>query len=86
MTDDIPMFARSFSGAKRSARVEARVTDETKFDLAKRCHEIGITESDYVQQLIEVCLYGFEHVTSVQSSRLRLVCGSSGLASEGETK
>lgn len=86
MTGDIPMFARSFTGAKRTARVEARVTDETKFDLAKRCHEIGVTESDYVQQLIEISLYGFEHVTSVQAARLRLVCGSYGLASDGEPK
>lgn len=84
MTEDLPMFARSFTGAKRNSRVEARVTDETKFDLARRCHEIGITESDYVQQLIEVSLYGFEHVTSVQSSRLRLVCGSSGLDRDKE--
>ena len=82
MTGDIPMFARSFTGAKRNSRVEARVTDETKFDLARRCHEIGVTESDYVQQLIEVSLYGFDHVTSVQAGRLRQVCGSSGLAQD----
>lgn len=82
MAGDIPMFTRSFNGPKRSARIESRVTDETKFDLARRCHEIGMTESDYVAQLVEVSLYGFEHVTSVQAGRLRLVCGSSGLAQE----
>ena len=34
-----PVFARSAMGGKRTARVEARVTDETKFALAQRCHQ-----------------------------------------------
>lgn len=76
---DNAIFARSLMGGKRSARVESRVTDETKFALARRCHELGMTESDYVANLVEVSLFGFDHVASVQASRLRGVCGSSGL-------
>jgi hypothetical protein len=79
MNDDIPMFARSALGGKKSSRVEARITDETKFDLARRCHELGLTESDYLASLIEVSLYGAEHVLSVQRTRLKEVCGLSGL-------
>lgn len=79
MTDDIPMFARSAMGGKRSARIEARVTDETKLALAQRCHQIGITESDFIAQLVELSLYGYEHVASGQQDRLRMVCGSAGL-------
>lgn len=74
-----PAFARSAMGGKRSARIEARVTDETKFALAQRCHQIGITESDFITNLVELSLFGYEHVASVQQDRLRMVCGSSGL-------
>ena len=71
-------FARSALGGKRSARVEARVTDETKFALARRCHEIGITESDYVATLVETSLFGEDHVRTVQEQRLKAVCGRAG--------
>lgn len=74
-----PVFARSAMGGKRTARVEARVTDETKFALAQRCHQIGITESDFIANLVELSLFGYEHVASVQQERLRQVCGGSGL-------
>jgi hypothetical protein len=66
-------------GGKRSARIEARVTDETKFALAHRCHQIGISESDFIANLVELSLFGYEHVASIQQERLRQVCGSSGL-------
>lgn len=76
---DSPLaFARSALGGKRSARVEARVTDETKFALARRCHEIGITESDYVATLVETSLFGEDHVRTVQEQRLKAVCGRAG--------
>jgi len=62
---------------KRSAQVEARVHDETKLDLARRCHELGITESEYLQQLVEVSLYGMDHVMNMHQKRLAGVCGLS---------
>lgn len=77
---DTPMFARTtVSGTKRSARIEARVTDETKFALAQRCHELGMTESQYLERLVEVSLYGAEHVLSVEREKTARVCGLSGL-------
>lgn len=79
--DDTPVFARSAMGGKRTARIEARVTDETKFTLAQRCHQIGITESDFIANLVEMSLFGYDHVASVQQDRLRMVCGSAGLVS-----
>lgn len=85
MTGEIPMFARSAMGGKRTARIEARVTDETKFALAQRCHQIGITESDYITNLVELSLFGYEHVASVQQDRLRLVCGGAGLVPPKQT-
>lgn len=79
---NVPMFARSAMGGKRTARIEARVPDETKFALAHRCHQIGITESDFIANLVEISLFGYEHVASIQQDRLRMVCGSAGLMPE----
>jgi len=72
-------FARSALGGKRSARVEARVTDETKLELTRRCHLLGITESDFITTLVETSLFGVDHVLTVQRERLVQVCGRSGL-------
>lgn len=79
MLDDTPMFTRSALGGKRSARIDTRVTDETKLALAKRCHELGITESDFVNSLVEASLFGADHVLSMQRQRLIEVCGKAGI-------
>lgn len=70
-------FARSMRGAKRTAKVEARVTDDLKFDLQRRCHELAMSESDYIDRLVAISLYGIEHVRSVELSRIQQVCGLS---------
>lgn len=68
-----PMFARAMLGGKKSSEVKARITDESKFALQRRCHELGVTESDYVGQLIDVSLYGKKHVESIALDRMRQV-------------
>lgn len=75
--------ARSLTGAKRSARVEARVSDELKLDLARRCHELGMTESDFIERLLAASLYGVVHVLTMEQQRLAGVCGLSGLSGVG---
>ena len=74
-----PAFARSLTGSKRTNRVEARISDEMKFDLQRRCHELSMTESDYIDRLLSISLYGFEHVRSMELRRIQEVCGLSGL-------
>lgn len=78
-----PNFARSMNGSKRTNRVEARVADELKFDLQRKCHELSMSESDYIDRLLSVSLYGVEHVTSMELARIHAVCGLSGLDSQG---
>ena len=68
-------LGRSPLGGKKTARVDVRITDETKFDLARKCHELGISESDFVCTLIESSLYGMDHVLKVQRDRLLAVRG-----------
>lgn len=74
-----PVFARSLTGGKRTNRAEARITDELKIDLQRKCHELSMTESDYIDRLLSIALYGFEHVRSMELTRLEQVCGLSGL-------
>lgn len=73
------MTTHRIFGAKRTCKVEARVTDELKFELQRKCHEIGITESDYLDRLLSISLFGFEHVASLEQQKLQKVCGLSGL-------
>jgi len=77
-------LGRSPLGGKKTARVDVRITDDTKFDLTRKCHELGISESDYVCTLIESSLYGLEHVLKVQRDRLMAVRGLAGLPPTNE--
>jgi hypothetical protein len=68
-------FARSAIGGKKSAEIKARTSDELKFALQRRCHELGMTESEYIDRLVAVSLFGIEHVNSVEQERTKKVAG-----------
>ncbi len=73
--NDTPAFSRSPMPGKRSSEVKARVTDELKFDLARKCHELGITESDYIDRLLCVSLYGLDHVLELDNQKTTKITG-----------
>ena len=75
MTTNLPLFSRTPIGGKRSSDVKARVSDETKFALQKRCAELGITESDYIDRLLLVSLFGFESVVQMEREKTEKVAG-----------
>ncbi|MBX3653228.1 MAG: hypothetical protein KF686_03525 [Ramlibacter sp.] len=68
-------FARSSIGGKKSSWAGGRVSDELKLDLARRCHELGVTESQYVERLLALSLYGFDHVVNVERDLTKKVAG-----------
>lgn len=70
-----PAFARSVMRGKRSARVEARVTEDLKFDLQRKCAELAITESDYIDRLLCVSLYGPEAVLEMEQQKTHMIMG-----------
>lgn len=74
MSDKI-MFSRSIFGGKKSSDVKARITDETKFALQRRCNELGMTESEYVDKLICISLFGLDHVVASERERTTKVAG-----------
>ncbi len=71
----LPMFSRSPMGGKRSSDVKARVADETKFALQRRCAELGITESDYIDRLLLVSLFGLDAVVQMEREKTEKVAG-----------
>lgn len=73
--DEVPMFARSAVGGKKSSEAKARITDETKFALQRRCAELGMTESDYIDKLLCVSLFGFDAVLKAERERTAKVVG-----------
>lgn len=72
---DETLLSRSPMPGKRSSEVKARVTDELKFDLARKCHELGITESDYIDRLLCVSLYGLDHVMELDRKKTTSIMG-----------
>jgi len=79
---DSPVFARTAFGGKRSAKIEARVHDETKIDLTRKCHELGISESEYLAHLVEVSLYGVDFVLRRYERHTAAVLGKTGRESD----
>lgn len=75
--DDLPMFARAVLGGKRTEKIEGRVTPELKFAWQRHCHALGMTESDCIDRLVSVALFGEEHVNSFEAERTRKVIGLS---------
>lgn len=73
--DEVPQFSRSPLPGKRSSEVKARVTDELKLELARRCHELGITESDYIDRLLCISLYGLDRVLELDRQKSTSIMG-----------
>ncbi len=74
-TNKDSQFARSPLGGKKSASVTLRVTDEQKFDMDRRAHELGMSTSEWLEKLSAVALYGIDHVIKSERSRTEMVCG-----------
>lgn len=70
-----PAFARAAIGGKKTAEIKARTSDEIKFALQHRRHQLNMTESEYIDRLVAMSLFGVEHVLSVEQQRTKLVAG-----------
>lgn len=69
------LYARSAMRGKRTSDVKARVTDEVKFELQRRCAELQITESDYIDRLLSVSLFGLERVLELEEEKTTKIIG-----------
>ena len=72
-TDSIKT-SRAIIGSKKIEKIEARVSYELKEALRRRWVDQGFSsESEYLEMLVSVNLFGADHVHSVLSNRLRAV-------------
>jgi hypothetical protein len=69
-------FSRSTMGGKKNSWAKARVSDELKLDLARVCHQLDVSESEFIERLLAARLYGIDHVRNVAQLKLEQVIGS----------
>jgi hypothetical protein len=74
-SNDEAQFSRSTLGGKKNSWVKGRVSDELKFDLARECHVLDMSESEFIEKLLAIRLYGKAHVDSLQQQKLDRVAG-----------
>jgi hypothetical protein len=74
-SDDEAQFSRSTMGGKKNSWAKARVSDELKLDLARVCHKLDVSESEFIERLLAARLYGIDHVRNVAQQKLEQVVG-----------
>jgi hypothetical protein len=75
-SNDEAQFSRSTLGGKKNSWAKARVSDELKFDLARACHQLDVSESEFIERLLAARLYGIDHVRNVAQQKLDAVVGA----------
>ncbi len=73
--ESTPAFHRSLFG-KCDAEVKLRITSESKFRLQTIAHSLGMTESEFVRELIDFRIWGGDHVQKVAQARVLAVGGA----------
>lgn len=85
MNDLHPMFSRAVIGGKKTEKLEARISEELKEAVRRKWHDLGFaSESEWLETLVAVNVFGAEHVRMVQEQRLRRVCSVSDIAPTAE--
>lgn len=78
-----PSFARSMFG-KCDSEIKVRITTESKFKLSSVAHSLGMTESEFVRELIDARVWGADHMQKVAQARVLMVAGT--LATQGDER
>lgn len=60
---------------KLTAEVKTRLSEDEKDDLMRASHIVGMSESEFVREIIRIRLYGLEHVQRIAAERLEAVAG-----------
>ena len=76
MSDDLH-FSRSGTShfGKLTTEVKTRLSEDEKADLMRASHIVGMSESEFVREIIRIRLYGLEHVQRIAAERLEAVAG-----------
>ena len=63
---------------KLTAKVEVRVSEDTRDELEQLARQCGMGISEYIRELLMIRAHGIESVRSLYEKRLELVAGVSG--------
>ena len=68
-------FSRSGTShfGKLTTEVKTRLSEDEKADLMRASHLVGMSESEFVREIIRIRLYGLEHVQRIAAARLEAV-------------
>jgi hypothetical protein len=81
------MFSRSIVGGKKTAKMEARVSDELKEAMRRKWMDAGFnSEAEYLETLVSCDVFGLEHVRMVMDRRIASVCNVAVLGQESDGK
>ena len=77
MPDDDLHFSRSGTShfGKLTTEVKTRLSEDEKADLMRASHIVGMSESEFVREIIRIRLYGLDHVQRIAAARLEAVAG-----------
>lgn len=82
-------LARSCMGGKKTAFFKAACSEEMKEALARKLAvmraETGrtVSESEYIERVVAISLFGFDHVQMVEQEQLRRLAGSWAILGQG---
>lgn len=82
-------LARSCMGGKKTAFFKAACSEEMKEALARKLAvmraETGrtVSESEYIERVVAISLFGYEHVAMVEAEQLRRLAGSWAIVGQG---
>lgn len=84
MQSETAYFSRPLLGSKKTAKVEARISDELKELVRRAWIDNGFeSESEWLENIIAVQVLGTEHVRTIYEQRMARVCGVSDKAPAG---
>lgn len=79
--DENAMLARSSMGGKKTAFLKAACSEELKEEVARKLAvmraESGrtVSESEYIERVVAISLFGFEHVQMIEQEQLARLAG-----------
>lgn len=78
---EMTMLARSSMGGKKTAFLKAACSEELKDAVARKLAvmraETGrtVSESEFIERVVAIALFGYEHVAMVEQEQLRRMAG-----------
>lgn len=75
--DDDDSFSRALIGGKSDDEIRARVPFELRQKVQELAHGFGMTESQFVRDLLTVRVYGLDHYQRVLAAHAFAVAGAS---------